>query len=115
MNGLKWLVRFLIPAVVLYTIGYFVAGFSALTIGWIVLLSLMVIAGSWLVQRLIARDVSRWGQMIITFLVTTAVIFFTTFALEGGNVPLGGSLLAALIISLLSGLVPEEKVTRKQY
>ncbi len=115
MNWLKWLLRFLIPAVVLYTIGYFVPGFSALTIGWIVLLSLLIIFGSWLVMRLIARDISRSRQMVIVFLVTTVVIFFATFAIEGGRVPLGGSLLAALIITLLCGLIPEKTKSKTKF
>jgi putative flippase GtrA len=50
-------------------------------------------------------DVSRWGMGIITFLVNTVVIFFVTYGIEGGHVPLGASLLAALIIAALSNFV----------
>lgn len=105
MNLIIWGLRFLVPFVVLFTIGYYVPGFSALTIPWLIALSGLAVLGDWLVNRFIGRDVSRWGRGVITFLVNTVVIFFVTYAIEGGHVPLRESLLAALLIAVLTNLV----------
>lgn len=105
MRLLLWVIRFLIPVVVLYTIGYFVPGFSALTIGWILLLSVLILGVQWLVERLIGRNPNGLARFIIHFLVAAFVIFTVTLGIQGGHVPLGGSLLAALIISALTALL----------
>lgn len=118
MRLILLLVRFLIPAVVLYTLGYLVAGFSALTVGWILVLSVLILGVEWLVERLIGRDPNGFGRFIIHFLVAALVIFTVTLVIQGGHVPLGGSLLAALIISVLSsilaGIQPEKNPVRKK-
>ncbi|NLW46014.1 MAG: hypothetical protein GXY86_01555 [Firmicutes bacterium] len=105
MNLISWVLRFLIPFVVLFTIGYYVPGFSALTIPWLIALSSIAVLGDWLINRAMGRNVSRWGKGLITFLVNTVVIFFITYGIEGGHVPLRASLLAALLITVLSNLV----------
>ncbi len=105
MNLIIWGLRFLIPFVVLFTIGYYVPGFSALTIIWLVVLSILTVLGDWLVNSIIGENANRFGRGIITFLVNTIVVFFATYAIEGGHVPLGAALLAALIIAVLSNIV----------
>lgn len=105
MNLLIWGLRFLIPFVVLFTIGYYVPGFSALTVPWLIILSVLIVVVDRLVNSMIGGNVSRWGRGLFTFLVSTAVIFFTTYAIEGGHVPLGSALLGALIIAVLSNMV----------
>lgn len=105
MNLLIWIMRFLIPLVVLFTIGYYVPGFSALTVTWLIILSGLAVLGDWMVNSIVGRDVNRWGRGIITFLVNAVVIFLATYGIEGGHVPLGASLLAALIIAVISNLV----------
>jgi hypothetical protein len=64
--------------------------------------------------------VLRWVLRIIIPMVvlytTTVVIFVVTLAIvDRGAVPLGGSLLAAVIIALLHGLVPSRQMVRKQF
>ncbi len=105
MNLMIWGLRFLVPFVVLFTIGYFVAGFSALTIPWLIILSGLAVLGDWLINKIIGPKVSRWGRGGITFLVNTTVIFFVTYGIDGGHVPLGAALLAALIIAVLSNMM----------
>lgn len=95
----------MIPFVVLFTIGYYVPGFSALTIPWLIALSGLAVLGDWLANIFMGHDVNRWGRGVITFLVNSIVIFLATYGIEGGHVPLGASLLAALIITLLSNMV----------
>ncbi len=112
MELVRWLLRIVIPFVVLYSIGYFVPGFSALTIGWLLALSILIALGFWLAARVIGGELHQWGRMVIMFLVAAAVIFLTTMAIEGGGgVPLGGSFLAAVLIALLCNLVPEKSGT----
>jgi hypothetical protein len=96
----------------LYTIGFYVPGFSALTVGWIVSFSIMIVLGSWLAVRMIGREINRWGQFLITFLVTTVVVFIASYAIEGGHVPLGATLLASLVIAVLTMLVADKPVSK---
>jgi putative membrane protein len=109
---LVWGVQFLIPLVVLYTIGYYIPGFSALTLPWIILLSVLIFLGERFLQWTI-RQPNRFGRTLINFLVAAAIIFTLTLAIEGGNVPLGGALLAAVIIAVLTELVQFEKIRIK--
>jgi hypothetical protein len=111
MELIRWLLRIAIPFVVLYSIGYFVPGFSALTIGWLLALSILIALGFWLAVKVMGKELHQWGRMVTMFLVATAVIFLATLAIEGGGVPLGGSLLAAILIALLGNLVPEKPGT----
>lgn len=99
------LVRFLIPFVVLYTIGYFVPGFSALTVLWLILLSVLIVVVDLLIIAALGARINHWGRLIIHFLTATFIIFTVTLAIQGGQVPLGGSLLAAAIIAGLNLLL----------
>jgi len=115
-NLLFWVIRFLIPFVVLYTIGYMAPGFSALTVAWILLLSVLIAVGVRLVDNAFRiKQFGRFQEGVISFLVAAVVIFTVTLGIEGGNVPLGGALLAALIIGVLTTLAPEsERKTRRE-
>lgn len=115
MNLITWGLRFLIPFVVLFTLGYYVPGFSALTVTWLIVLSALTVLGDWLVSSMVGMDASRWGRGIITFIVNAVVVYFATYAIEGGHVPLGASLLAALIIASISNLVNFRQVSKGIY
>lgn len=99
------LLRFLIPFAVLYTIGYFVPGFSALTVLWLILLSVLIVIGDLLVIAALGTRMSQWGRLVIHFLTATFIIFTVTLAIQGGHVPLEGALLAAAIIAGLNLLL----------
>ncbi|MGE5583907.1 MAG: hypothetical protein ACM3X9_15425 [Bacillota bacterium] len=105
MKWLKWGLQLLIPLVVLYTIGYYVPGFSALTVSWVIGLSVLIFMGELLVELTLGKVSNRLGVAILGFLVSTAVLFTVTLAIEGGHVPLGGALLAAAIIAVLTAFV----------
>jgi uncharacterized membrane protein YvlD (DUF360 family) len=114
MGVLIWLIRFLIPGVVLYTIGYFVPGFSALSFWWLLWLGGIIAIGNWLIFRVLGVRRRATVKFILNFLVATVVIFTMTSGIEGGQVPLGGSLLAALLISLLQTMVPDLRNLRRR-
>jgi hypothetical protein len=107
-----WLVRLLIPLAVLYTMGYFVAGYSALTLPWLILLSIIIVVGYWAVVRVLDGNSNRTERIIIGFLVSTVVIFTLTLGIRGGHVPMGQALLAALLISLFQAFIPEASQVR---
>lgn len=110
MGMVYGVIRFLIPLAVLYTIGYYVAGFSALTIGWIVLLALLISVGEWLMEKIFPMEFFGGHQKaMISFLVSTVMIFTVTLVLQDGSVPLSGALLAGLIIGALMTLVPDSR------
>ncbi len=111
MKLIKWGLQLLIPIVVLFTIGYYVPGFSALTIPWIIALSVIIALGEWLINKaIIGKFQNRFASFIIDFLVATVVIFSVTLAIEGGNVPFGSSLLAAATIAILTELINPNNV-----
>jgi hypothetical protein len=115
MNLFIWGLRFLIPFAVLFTLGYYVPGFSALTVSWLIALSVLTVLGDWLVNTMIGENNNRWVRGIITFLVSWAVVFFTSYAIEGGHVPLGASALAALIIAAISNIVNFRQLSQDVY
>jgi hypothetical protein len=109
---MRWLARIVqmtIPLVVLYTIGYYIPGFSALTIPWIVLLTVLIFFANRLIRWAMGGVNNSLGRMVIDFLVATVVVFTVTLAIDGGNVPLGGAMLAAIIIAVLTELVNPQK------
>ena len=112
MKALVWLLLFGIPFVVLYTIGYLLPGFSALTTGWIILLAVLIAIGGWLVIRLGGKTINFFGNLVIMFLIATFIIFTVTLAIEGGAVPLGGALLAAGLVSLLNVIMVRQLINR---
>jgi hypothetical protein len=107
MRVFGWLVRLFVPLAVLYTLGYFVAGFSALTLPWLILLSVLIIGGYGLIIHVLGGRPNRMESIVIGFLVATVVIFTVTLGIRGGQVPLGQSLLAALLISLAHAFIPK--------
>ncbi|HYH04613.1 MAG TPA: DUF2512 family protein [Bacillota bacterium] len=107
MKALYWLLRFLVPVVVLYVIGYYVSGFSALTFFWLFLLAGLIYVGDWFILKVFGHGHGTLAKWVLDFLISTVVIFTATSAIEGGQVPLGGALLAALIISILHTMIPD--------
>lgn len=107
MQALAWLFRFLVPMLVLYVIGYYVSGFSALTFSWLFLLAALIYVGDWFILKVFGKGYGLLAKFVLDFLISTAVIFMATQAIEGGQVPLGGALLAALLISLLHTMIPD--------
>jgi uncharacterized membrane protein YvlD (DUF360 family) len=107
MKVIVWVLRFIIPLIVLYVIGYFISGFSALSFRWLFWLSTLIAVGNWVIFRVFNPGRYPRAKLLLNFLVATVVIFMMTQFIEGGQVPLGGSLLAALIISLIQILVQE--------
>jgi hypothetical protein len=110
MKVLVWLLRILTPLVVLYAIGYYIAGFSALSLQWLLMLSILIAAGNWIISQAFGKERHSVVKPVLNFVVVTLVIFMMTYLIEGGQVPLSGSLLVALIISLLQMLIPEVAV-----
>jgi hypothetical protein len=49
--------------------------------------------------------INQWGRLVIHFLAVTFIIFTVTLAIQGGQVPLGGALLASAIIAGLNLLL----------
>ena len=67
-------------------------------------------AGDWVIEQIFPMQfLGKFQDGVISFLVSAVVIFTTTLAIEYGNVPLGGSLLAALIIGTLMSLIPANR------
>lgn len=107
MKAFYWLLRFLVPVVVLYVIGYYVSGFSALTFTWLVLLGALIYVGDWFILKIFGKNHGTLSKFLLDFLISTVVIFTVTLAIEGGQVPLGSALVASFIISTLHTMIPD--------
>lgn len=114
MKLVLWMIQLFIPFIVLYSIGYYLPGFSALTIPWLFFLAVLIFAANLLVQRGFGGIGKPFGRIIIDFLVASVIIFTISLAIEGGSVPLGGSLIAALIIAGITELIYPEKVRQRR-
>ncbi len=114
MKLVLWMIQLFIPFIVLYSIGYYVPGFSALTIPWLLLLAVLIFAANLLVQRGFGGIGKPFARIIIDFLVAAVIIFTVSLAIEGGSVPLGGALIAALIIAGITELIYPEKVRQRR-
>jgi hypothetical protein len=110
MKLILWAIQLMIPFIVLYSIGYYLPGFSALTIPWLLFLAVLIFAGNILVQKGFGGIGKPIGRILIDFLVGATIIFIATLAIDGGSVPLGGALIAALIIAGITELIYPEKV-----
>jgi hypothetical protein len=110
MRILVWIMRLFIPFIVLYTIGYLVPGFSALTIPWIAFLAVLITLSEWLAIKVFRKRISRVGGLIIDFLLAAFIIFTVTLTIESGSVPFGGALLAAAIIAGLNLILIKPRI-----
>jgi len=108
-----WFMQMLISFVVLYSIGYYVAGFSALTMQWVLFLAVLIATGIYLVNKLF--DLEKRGsflrRVIVNFAVSAIAIFAATQTIYGGGVPFLEALLAAVIISTLAAALIKPKLS----
>ncbi len=112
MQIYTWFMQMLVSFVVLYSIGYYVAGFSALTIQWLLFLAVLIATGIYLVNRIF--NLQKKGKFInragINFVVAAVAIFGATQMIYGGGVPFLEALLAAAIIALLAAAFTRPKL-----
>jgi len=107
-NWIGALVRFIVSALVLLAVGFFVPGFSM--VGFInALIAAAVIALlGFIVESIMGENISPQNRGIVGFLASAIVIYATQYIVPGLNVTILGSLIAAFLIGLIDAFVPTE-------
>lgn len=106
MKWWNWVVRFVVSYVVLFVLGYIVPGFSALSMGWIAWLSLLIMVLDGVLDQLMSPEgkAGITGSMM-TFVIATLITYVGTMQLQYGRVPFWGALVAGAIIGVIVNLV----------
>ncbi len=107
-NWIGALVRFIVSALVLLAVGFFVPGFSM--VGFInALIAAAVIALlGFIVESIMGENISPQNRGIVGFLASAIVIYATQYIVPGLNVTILGALIAAFLIGLIDAFVPTE-------
>lgn len=101
------IVRFIVSALVLLLVSYFVPGFRVAGF-WGALAAAAVIAlMGYLFERMMGEKVSPRSRGIVGFLIAAVVIYLAQFIIPSMlSVTLIGALLAAFVIGLIDAFVP---------
>ncbi|MFW5996208.1 MAG: phage holin family protein [Halanaerobiaceae bacterium] len=107
----KWIgaiVRFVVSALVLLAIGYFVPGFNMVGIGNALMAAIVISVLGYIIEAMMGDDVSPQNRGIVGFISSAIVIYATQYIVEGLSVSIIGALLAAFIIGIVDAFVPTE-------
>ncbi|MGE5558433.1 MAG: phage holin family protein [Bacillota bacterium] len=115
MEWSRLLIRFLISALVLYFIGYLVAGFSVLTIPAVLLLALAISFLAYVVELVITHPISNYTHAVISFIISFLTLVAARYIISGAAITIFGSLTVALIIGLVDLFVPEKEEKREKF
>ncbi|HJV46112.1 MAG TPA: phage holin family protein [Bacillota bacterium] len=103
---LRHIIRFVVSALVLWVISWFVPGFQ-ISGFWTALGAALVIALiGWGIEAIFGANISPYHRGIIGFLVSAVVIYVTQFILAGVRVTILGALLAAVVVGIVDLFVP---------
>ncbi len=107
-NWIGAIVRFIVSALVLLAVGFFIPGFSM--VGFInALIAAGVIALlGFIVEAFLGENVSPQNRGLVGFLTSAIVIYATQYIVPGLNVTILGALIAAFLIGLIDAFVPTE-------
>lgn len=108
MNWTRFLIRTVTVFVVLFVLAYVVPGFSGLTIGLLLAVSLLTALVSSLVEMGVKPDSAR-VRSIILFLTAAVVVYVFSMMAQNLRPPLFSTLLAAALIALVDLVYPEKQ------
>lgn len=100
------LVRFVINAIVLMIVSFFLPGFTVNGF-WVALLAAVVIALlDYVVQSVFRIDASPFGRGLSGFVVAAIIIYLTQFVVPGFSVSIWGAVIGSLLIGVIGAVVP---------
>jgi putative membrane protein len=100
------LIRFVVNAIVLMVVSYFVPNFAIHTI-WAALLAAIVISIlDYAIQVIFKIDASPIGRGLSGFIVAVVIIYLTKFIVPGFSVTWLGAIIGALLIGVIDAIVP---------
>lgn len=108
LNWTRFLIRAATAFVVLFVLAYVVPGFSGLTIGLLLAVSLLTALVSCLVEMGVKPDSAR-VRSIILFLTAAVVVYVFSMSAQNVRPPVFSTLLVAALIALVDLVYPEKR------
>ena len=106
INWVGGLVRFIVSALVLIAVGYFLPGFSMVGFGNALFAAVVIALLGYVIESFFGEEASPQNRGIVGFIVSAGVIYAAQFIVEGLNVSILGAVLAAAIIGMIDAFVP---------
>lgn len=101
------IIRFIVSALVLLIVGWFVPGVSVNGFTGALIAAIVIALLGWLAESFLGENKSPQSRGIVGFLVAAIVIYVAQFIIPGQlSVNILGALLAALVIGLIDAVVP---------
>ncbi len=101
------IVRFLVSAIVLLMIGAIVPGVSVSGFMGAIIVSVIIAALGYIVEKLFGKDVSPKNRGLVGFVTAAAVIYLAQFIVPNLlTVTIIGALIAAFLIGIVDAFVP---------
>jgi uncharacterized membrane protein YvlD (DUF360 family) len=108
INWVGGLVRFIVSALVLIAVGYFLPGFSMVGFGNALLAAVVIALLGYAIEAIFGEEVSPQNRGIIGFIVSAVVIYSTQYIVGGMDISILGAVLASVIIGMIDAFVPTE-------
>ncbi|SES66477.1 putative membrane protein [Anaerobranca gottschalkii DSM 13577] len=102
------IVRFIVSALVLMLLGFFLPGFGAIGFTGALLAAVVIAVLGYIVESLFGKNVSPQNRGITGFIVSAVVIYMAQFIVPQLQVSIFGALLASFVIGLIDAVVPTE-------
>ena len=105
-NWVGGLVRFIVSALVLIAVGYFLPGFNMVGFGNALFAAIVIALMGYIIEAFFGENISPQSRGFVGFFVSAVVIYIAQFVVEGLNVSILGAVLAAVIIGMIDAFVP---------
>lgn len=103
---ISMIIRFVVNAIVLMIVSYFVPGFVVKSF-WVAILAAIVISIlDYLLQAIFKIDASPFGRGISGFIVAAIIIYLTQYVIAGFAVTFWGAIIGALLIGVIDAIIP---------
>ncbi len=107
-NWIGTIVRFIVSALVLLAVGFFLPGLSMIGFVNALIAAVVIAALGYIIEAVLGDNISPQNRGIVGFITSAIVIYATQYVVPGLNVSILGALLAAFIIGLIDAFVPTE-------
>lgn len=107
----RWIgtiVRFIVSALVLLVVSFFVPGFQIEGFFNAILAAVVIAVLGYIIESLFGENVSPQGRGLVGFITSAVVIWLTKFVVPQMTVTILGALIAALVIGIVDAFVPTE-------
>ena len=107
----RWIgtiVRFIVSALVLLVVSFFVPGFQIVGFFNAILAAVVIAVLGYIIESLFGENVSPQGRGLVGFITSAVVIWLTKFVVPQMTVTILGALIAALVIGIVDAFVPTE-------